>query len=347
MRVLMIGGNGFIGPAVVERLLSSGHDVTLFHRGTKKVFPELNHIIGDRRQLAGYADVFRELAPDVVLDLILSNGHQAQDLMRTFKGIAQRVVALSSMDVYRACGVLHGLEPGPIEPVPLKEDAPLRTRLQTYPPQAIQRLKSIFTWVDDEYDKIPVEQAVMSEPELPGTVLRLPFVYGPRDPLHRLFPIIKRIDDGRRVILLDEEAAQWHGPRGYVENVAVAIAAAVIDLRAANRIYNVAEPRPFTELEWTQKVAQAAGWSGVIKVVPAERSPAHLKLPGNTKQHWIADTSRIRTELGYSETVPLEQALRTTITWQRANPPREIDPKQFDYGAEDACLTPAREMRLV
>jgi len=347
MRVLMIGGNGFIGPAVVERLLNLGHDVTLFHRGAKTAFPELNHITGDRRQLADYADVFRKVAPDVVLDLILSNGRQAQELMRTFKGVAQRVVALSSMDVYRACGVLQGLEPGPIEPVPLKEDAPLRTKSQTYPPQATQRLKNIFTWFDEEYDKIPVEQAVMNELELPGTILRLPFVYGPRDPLHRLFPTIKRVDDGRRVILLDEETAQWRGPRGYVENVATAITSAIVDHRAANRIYNVAEQRPFTELEWTQRVAEAAGWSGVIKVVPAERSPAHLKLPGNTKQHWVADTSRIRSELGYSETVSLEQALRATIAWERANPPREIDPKQFDYGAEDASLSPAREMRLV
>src|SRR5258708_18725313 len=177
MRVLMIGGNGFIGPAVVERLLNLGHDVTLFHRGAKTVFAELNHITGDRRQLADYADVFRKVAPDVVLDLILSNGRQAQELMRTFKGVAQRVVALSSMDVYRACGVLQGLEPGPIEPVPLKEDAPLRTKSQTYPPQATQRLKNIFTWFAEEYDKIPAYQAVMNHVELPGTLLRLPVVY--------------------------------------------------------------------------------------------------------------------------------------------------------------------------
>ncbi len=100
----MIGGNGFIGPAVVERLLTLGHDVTLFHRGAKKIFTELNHITGDRRQIADYAAGFRSLAPDVVLDLILSNGRQAQELMRTFKGITQRVVALSSMDVYRIEG---------------------------------------------------------------------------------------------------------------------------------------------------------------------------------------------------------------------------------------------------
>ncbi len=53
--------------------------------------------------------------------------------MGIFRGVATRVVAASSMDVYRACGVLHGSEEGPLEPVPLTEKSALRTKLQTYP----------------------------------------------------------------------------------------------------------------------------------------------------------------------------------------------------------------------
>ena len=30
--------------------------------------------------------------------------------MDTFRGVAKRVVAASSIDVYRACGILHGSE---------------------------------------------------------------------------------------------------------------------------------------------------------------------------------------------------------------------------------------------
>src|SRR5207253_3265314 len=72
-----------------------------------------------------------------------------------------------------------------------------------------------------------------------ATILRLPMVYGPGDHLHRFFPIVKRIEDRRPAILYSEEVAAWRSPRGYVENVAAAIALAATSSQAAGRIYNV------------------------------------------------------------------------------------------------------------
>ena len=100
----------------------------------------------------------------------------------------------------------------------------------------------------------------------------------------------------------------------------------------------MAEPYEFNELEWTKKIAEAAGWRGEIKIAPSAIAPAHVKRNGNLQQHWLPDTSRIRRELGYHETVDLEQALKATIAWERANPPQSIDLSRFDYAAEDACL---------
>jgi nucleoside-diphosphate-sugar epimerase len=340
MKILVIGGTGFIGPHVVRELDRMGHSVSIFHRGATPANLPAESILGDRRDLPA----IRPKA-DVVVDLILSSGAQAKLLMETFRGIARRVVAASSIDVYRACGVLHGSEEGPLDPVPLTEDSPLRTKLQTYPPAQIKMLQKIFGWLDDEYDKIPVECAILSDPDLPGTVLRLPMIYGPGDHLRRFHPVLRRIDDGRRAILFEEGWATWRPPRGYVENVAHALALAAVYDRAAGRVYNVAEPPAFSELDWARKIAAAASnetpratnWTGEFIVLPRERMPPHLVQPGNTAQHWEADSTRIRQELGYQEPIPLDEGIRRTIAWERAHPPAEFDTHKFDYAAEDAA----------
>src|ERR1700719_1253332 len=279
MRILLIGGNGFIGRFALAALKQQGHTLAVFHRGTTAAPSGVDEIRGDRHQLNASAQQLRRFAPDVVIDLVISSGPQSKELMNIFRGVARRVVMLSSIDVYRATGVLHGTESGPLQDVPLTEESDLRRCLHPYPPESMQLLRKIFPWVTDDYDKIPAERIVMNDPDLPGTVLRLPMVYGPGDPLHRFYPVVKRIADGRRHIILPETLAAWHSPRGYVENVAAAIALAATDERAAGRIYNICEEPSFSELEWARMIASEMRWDGDFVVLPIEHTPQHLQKP--------------------------------------------------------------------
>lgn len=338
MQILTLGGTGFIGSDVVHQLSEMGHEVTVFHRGQTQANlpPTVNSILGDYRNLPDFVDEFKRVAPQVVLDMIPATERDAETVMSIFKGIVDRVVAISSGDVYRAYGVLHRTEPGPVQPVPIKENAPLRQSLYPFrgsppPPGAYEFLNR------EDYDKILVERMVMGDPDLPGTILRLPMVYGPRDPLHRLFPYLKRMDDNRSVILLQADLAGWQSPRGYVENVAAAISLAVVDNRATGQIYNVAEAQAFTEAEWVRRIGQLVGWKGEVVAVPKEQLPDPLKLDFNLKQQWVVDTTPLREELGYNEPVSLEEALRRTIAWERTHSPAET-PQLSDYAAEDTIL---------
>jgi len=110
----------------------------------------------------------KRFAPDVVIDLVISSGSQAEELMNIFRGVARRVVMLSSIDVYRAVGISHGTETGPLQELPLTEESELRRTLHPYPAESMQLLHKVFAWVTDDYDKIPAEHTVMNDRELPG-----------------------------------------------------------------------------------------------------------------------------------------------------------------------------------
>ena len=259
----------------------------------------------------------------------------AEAVVQAFKGIAGRLVLASSGDVYRPYGVLMGSETE-LDPLgSLSEDSPLRKNF--YPYREIA--KDSNDWVY-HYDKILVERVVMSNRELPGTILRLPAVYGPGDSNHRFFSHLKRMEDHRPAILLDEKQARWRWSHGYVENVANAITLAVSDSRSSGRIYTVGEQLVPTTAERVRLLAKSAGWLGEIVILPRAALPSHLRDAYDYSEDLAYDTSRIRNELGYKETVPLGEGLSRTMAWLREHPPR-VDPAQYDYAAEDAALAAA------
>ena len=335
MRILIIGGTRFIGVPVVAGLHAAGHSVAVFTRGQSDgPLPEgVTRLTGDMRALDDSRAALAAFAPDVVLHMMVIAEQHAADLLRVFRGLAGRVVLVSSMDVYRAYGRLIGTEPGPPELLPLTEDSPLRERLYPYRENVPGPEHPMYA-----YDKIPAERLVLADPDLPGTVLRLPMVIGPRDYQHRLYEFIQPMEAGRPAIVLAESYARWRSTFGYVENVADAIALACTDDRAAGRVYNVGHAA-FTPLQLGKWVAEALSWAGRFVVRPDADLPEILQPGMDTRHQLVASTARIRAELGYAEAVTIEEGIRRTVAWERANPP---DPLPADtaerYAAEDAVL---------
>jgi nucleoside-diphosphate-sugar epimerase len=339
MHILIIGGTRFIGPFVVRELHDAGHRVTVFHRGRSKAeMPgDVEHIIGDRNDLSDFHGSFKRLAIDVVVDMILITGHQAEMLVNTFKGMIDRIIGISSQDVYRAYGIMLGREQGDVQATPLREDAALRSTLYPYrgdSPRPDDDPRRIL----DDYDKIPIEKIIMTTSEIRGSILRLPMVYGPGDYQHRLYEHLKRMDDERPAIIMDSGLAKWRSSFGYVENVAHAICCTVYADAAAQKIYNVADENDLTMEEWVRRIGSAAGWKGKLVTMPGSLLPSHLDPGFNTKQHLNVTTEYIRSDLRYEEIIPIDEALARTIALERTHPPGNIDPQQYDYVAEDQAL---------
>jgi nucleoside-diphosphate-sugar epimerase len=337
MEVLVIGGTNFIGPHVVALLHRLGHQITVYHRGHHEPdFPaDVRHIHSPQASIPvlHFPRTLARPAPDIVLHMFPVGEQDARAAMHRFAGFARRIVALSSGDVYQAYGRLLGIEPGTPQQCPLDEDAQLRLSRYVYRSTAAGSADWKY-----HYEKILVEQEVLGDPGLPGTVLRLPAVYGPGDPYHRFRPYIKRMQDGRTAILLESAVAAWRWTHDYVENVAHAIVLAVLDESASGRVYNVGEAETPTVAERVRQMAALTGWKGKVVSLATERVPAHLRAPYSPNQELVLDSSRIRRELGFQEVHSLSEGLERTIEWERAQPPISGDPDPQQYAAEDAAL---------
>jgi nucleoside-diphosphate-sugar epimerase len=323
--VLVLGGTQYLGPPVVRQLIEGGHEVVLFHRGAHE-HPDAagaEHIHGDFAQFGQYVPQLLKRKPEVVIDLapyIDKDGHG----VRHFLGTAALAVVTTSQDVYRAFAILHGTEPAePPQPTPLTEES--ETRTSTSPDLA----------PEVDYDNLEVEHALAGDATLPVTVLRLPVIYGPHDSQRRLAHYVRRMDDGRPAILLDERLARFRWSRGYVENVAAAVVLAATDDRARGHTYNVAECHTAPWEEWLRNVADVCGWRGEIVALPAERLPESLQFPVPPGQDLYASSERIRDELGYTEPIDLGEGLRRAVQWEREQESNEPAP---DYSDEDAVL---------
>lgn len=331
----MLGGTGYVSGAVLNRLLEAGDEVTVFHRGRKQqqLPAGVRQMIGNRRQLPEYAAALRQLQADVVVDTIPLWEEDARQVVDVLTGYAGRTVALSSQDVYRAYALMAGLETGQLEPLPVTEASALRSKLYPYRGDVSSDPDNPDLYY--YYDKVLCEWVYMSEPQLPGTILRLPMVYGPHDRQRRLHHYLRRIDDRRRYIILEEGFAAWRWTKGYVEDIAHGVYLAVVNPQAANKVYNLGEEITPSFADWVRTIGSLAGWEGEILTVPKDRLPESLQSGINTVQDLLVDTTLARNDLGYRERVPLAEGLARTIAWERAHP---IAGEEVDYTAEDTVL---------
>lgn len=91
LKILFLGGTGFLGPHTVKHAIARGHEVTLFNRGRSKeeLFPELETIIGNRD-------------PNIGIGLKGLNGRRWDCVIDT-SGYVPRIVDASTKQLQNQC----------------------------------------------------------------------------------------------------------------------------------------------------------------------------------------------------------------------------------------------------
>jgi len=242
MKVLVMGGTRFVGVLAVRQLLDAGHEVTVFHRGSREPdwIGEVRSILGDRNNADDLARLAATDRFDTVLDLSAYTGEQTASLL----------AALPNVHRWVHCSTVNVVRPDPLIPWP--EDI-------EYGPHPL--------WGSYAVDKIACERAISTaRAESHSVVVRLPLVLGPLNFIAREEFVLNRILDGAQIFLPgDGQAVHQYI---YRDHAAEALARAVELPGSGFDVYNVASKRCNTSLQgFVEVCAEVVGRTADTRTV--------------------------------------------------------------------------------
>jgi 2'-hydroxyisoflavone reductase len=252
LSVLVLGGTGFVGRAIVEHLLAGGHETTLFNRG-RRPLAGTTQLVGDRE--AGDYAALRGGEWDAVADVTGYFPRDVDGVLDALGDRAGRYCFISSHAVFAGAG--PALRPAIGDAVPPLTDA-------TYGPS-----------------KVACEQRVTERFGRRATIVRPCKVAGPRDNQDGLTHWVRAAARGGRVEVPGDPAQP-------VQLVDVRdVAALVVRLLADDRGGAFTAAGPGTDLAGLiATCAEAAGTT--VEVVPV---PPVGKFPlVKAREQW--DTQR-------------------------------------------------------
>jgi 2'-hydroxyisoflavone reductase len=188
LKILILGGTGFIGPALVEQAKAHGHTITLFNRGktNKELFPELEKIVGDRDPKKG--DGIKGLEGrtwDVVFD---DCGYYPRHVTASSELFAKNNVGhllyVSSISCYAKNDV---------------ENADETAELAVLSDPAVEKMGAGY----ENYGGLKALCEAAAEKAMPKktTVIRPGYIVGPGDPTDRFTYWPVRFDQGGKILV--------------------------------------------------------------------------------------------------------------------------------------------------
>ncbi|HEX3244886.1 MAG TPA: NAD-dependent epimerase/dehydratase family protein [Chloroflexota bacterium] len=321
MRILVTGGTGFTGTALVQRLLQEGHNVVVLDykeglqcdalrkRGAEVIIGSVTDPAAVERSMRGVefvfhlAAAFRELnVPDSFYDEVNVGGTRV--VLHAARRAGVRKFLYCS-----TCGV-HGN----VEHPPADEDAPIR------PADYYQRTK---------YEAEPLVKQEAGDMEV--VILRPAAIYGPGDP-ERFFMIFKRVAKGT-FPMFGSGRTLYHPL--YIDNLVDAFLLCMPQGVGSGREYLIADEKYYAIEDIVQAVARALDVPvriphyPVLPVVAVGHVVEKLCKPlGVTppifprrvdwyRQNRAFDIGRAQRELGYRPLIELEEGLRRAGIWYR------------------------------
>lgn len=325
--VLVVGGTGPTGFAMVERLLRRGDTVTILHTGTHELdfTGPVEHLHADPRS----GTQLRAVLEGRTFDHAVSTSGRLLHIVDVLDSRVEKLVAVTGLPAYVGWQVRPGATG---HPLPLREMDPPSRPLGDAPGDGLTR-------------RVRENEAAVLESAARGAfraaIVRYTMVYGPYAYIPFEWYFVRRILDGRRRLALEADGLMLP-QRGHANNLAAAVLLVLDSPDADGCTLNVGDEQVLSVRAIAETIASALDHRFEIVSVPLQASPCGN--PFALRQNTIFDLSRLRS-LGYRDEIPVTEATRQAARWLAEHPiargsdeEHSLGPHAFDYTAEDRAI---------
>jgi 2'-hydroxyisoflavone reductase len=319
MRILIIGGTRFVGHAMAEAALDSGHDVSLLHRTATDALPAATHLLADRD---GDLSVLAGLDFDATIDVCAYVPGQVRSLHEALGDRGGHHLFVSTVSVYQEPDGPGASEDSPLF-APAPEDATEVTN-ETYGPLKV-------TCENVTTELYPADALA---------IIRPTYVVGPRDMTARYPWWVLRAARGGSMIAPGPADA----PMQYID--ARDMGAWTVRL-AEGRVpgtFTAAHPHTTYGALLDETLAAVESDARLVPVDGdwlVEQGVDGLQLPLWTEGgvEWSLAMATDKAQVAGLTYRPFAETVRDTLAWAEANPDQAV--------SEQWGMSPEREQELL
>ena len=299
MRILILGGQGFIGQNLCNKLLSEGHSVTVLEKqiNLDRVIPNIRYVEGDFLDKSTYAEYLKDI--DVVYHMISttnpnnSNNEMERDVKENVIGTINLLDECVDNNIKKVVFISSG---GTVYGVP--EEVPIK---ETHPTNPI---------CSYGITKLTIEKYLELYNHLHGldySVIRLANPYGPyhQNLMQGLINVIlyKAINDDTLEIWGDGQVRRDYI---YIDDAVEALSLAK-DVDTQEKVLNIGSGQSYSICDIISEVEKIVG-----KRINTDFKPARSQdVPVN-----VLDINRAKKVLNWEPKVGLQEGINNTYMYQ-------------------------------